>query len=146
MKNILIATVLTLLIISCDKNTKYGVYEYEINNQSTASLKIEYFYSFQNDSFTLSSNADTIFMSNWSEMNGLEMLPVYLDSDSAHIIFNEEKIIKFYESSNNLINGKSILNEYTYNEYSLPSSEKNEENKRYTFTITEQDYMLADSL
>lgn len=144
MKTFVLVTALVLLLFSCDKNINYGIYEYQINNQSSVNLKIEYFNSLNDDSIVLPNNKDTILVSNWNEMDGEEMRPNYLNADSIHIIFYDQKSIKFSQLSNNLVNGKSILNEYTYDEQRLLSSEKNEMNKRFTFTITEQDYLLAE--
>lgn len=134
-----------LSLYSCDKPNKCGIYEYKIHNQSSAQLNIYIFESNETDSIKLNAYNDIIFVSKWNEMDGVEMRPNYLDSDSAQIIFNENKKIIFYKSSNNLVNNKNILNEYTYDEEILPSSERNEENKRFTFIITEQDYLIADS-
>ena len=80
----------------------------------------------------------------WGASDGGKFPEFISIRDSFHIVFNNEKYLNY--SKNNYINEKSIFDLNTYNIVIKETSKKNEDNREYIFEITEQDYLLADSL
>lgn len=152
MKQILKLTLslVVFLFMGCtDRNTPFGNFEYHLKNNINENLKIYFYSTINNDieyEINLLSNSDTIIESSWITYRGIGKADYMKGVDSAVVNFNNIKYIYYLNNFQQTVNSKNIFNVDTYEMEMLNSNEKNEENIKYTFEFTQQDYLLADSL
>lgn len=123
-------------------------YVFTLNNTSENLLQILTFSNgnlIQIDSLNpLQTKVDSFLYSN---PNSNQFFPLYLDSDSTFIIFDNLKIIKYFSinsSEYTLINNKNLTSLSTW----ITQDLSNEKIKYFKceFQITEEDYALAEDL
>lgn len=151
MKKIILFLLPILLYACVLDNKKGGDFTYKlIENKTDKQVEIKsYSQNEAIDSFfinTFSIKSDTAY-----EGNGMQesYFPSYFFADSIIVIFNNERYINYKIYCNpdcnyNLINGKNILSSgwKEIEEY----KEKKVNYLTTKFTITDQDYLLADTL
>jgi hypothetical protein len=147
MKN-LINILIIIILYSCESK-KTGSYEFIIENNSNYNVGVEFNNSIPsctdcyNDVVILPQEEFTLDIVEWDFTS--QQFPELYRYDSINLTFNGIKQIK-YENNEELINEKNIFNFNTYETIILNSSKKKIDDKRFIFEITEQDYLLADSL
>lgn len=147
MKKILIIISISTLLFSCDRNQKTGTWLYQIENNTPYALKISMYNTIEDsleNYVSISANDKHIKSTYWCEQ-GCGGEPAYFSSDSVFIIFDNAKILKYVNETLFTVNNKNICVLTYYTEEILENSKKTD-SRSYTFTITEQDYAVADSL
>jgi hypothetical protein len=143
MKNFLklFLIVILLNLLGCDRHPPRGTYEFLYVNKTNIDLSVTFINEQDILSFYIPANLDTMLIVNWIEDNGF-LFPE--NQDSAFIHFETQEFLQY---SNNInVNQKNLIDWNTYDVFIKESNQKNEDNREYVFEITEQDYLLADSL